>query len=143
MLLGAGWKTAYIHEGLQFGTVPDSFVGHMKQRVRWTIGTLQTSIKLRFCLFGPLVKHMTFFQRLSGFVYTISSFFTIFLTAALFTMPIVLISGGTLVPYADYDNLRWLIRSCFCALLFSRINEYVMYIPAGYRLGQREAGAMI
>lgn len=35
MLLGLGWKTAYIHEALQFGTVPESFVGHLKQRTRW------------------------------------------------------------------------------------------------------------
>jgi cellulose synthase/poly-beta-1,6-N-acetylglucosamine synthase-like glycosyltransferase len=35
ILLGAGWKTAYIHEPLQFGTVPDSFAGHIKQRTRW------------------------------------------------------------------------------------------------------------
>ena len=35
MLLGAGWKTAYVHEALQYGTVPDSFVGHIKQRTRW------------------------------------------------------------------------------------------------------------
>ena len=35
MLLGAGWKTAYVHEPLQYGTVPESFVGHLKQRTRW------------------------------------------------------------------------------------------------------------
>lgn len=35
VLLGAGWKTAYVHEPLQYGTVPDSFGGHIKQRTRW------------------------------------------------------------------------------------------------------------
>lgn len=35
MLLGAGFKTAYIHEPLQYGTVPDSFASHIKQRTRW------------------------------------------------------------------------------------------------------------
>lgn len=35
LMLGRGWKTAYIHEPLQFGTVPDSFGGHLKQRTRW------------------------------------------------------------------------------------------------------------
>lgn len=35
MLLGAGWKTAYVHEPLQWGTVPDSLSGHLKQRTRW------------------------------------------------------------------------------------------------------------
>jgi cellulose synthase/poly-beta-1,6-N-acetylglucosamine synthase-like glycosyltransferase len=35
LLLGKGWKTAFIHEPLQFGTVPDSFGSHLKQRTRW------------------------------------------------------------------------------------------------------------
>lgn len=143
VLLGAGWKTAYVHEPLQYGTVPDSFGGHIKQRTRWTIGTIQTSLKLNFCLFGPLVKHMSLFQRLSGFVYTISSLFTVFLTASLLTMPIVLISGGTLIAYATNDQLRLLARLCFVALMANRLNEWVMTLPAGYRLSQRDAGAMM
>lgn len=35
MLLGSGWNTAFIHEPLQFGTVPDSLTSHLKQRTRW------------------------------------------------------------------------------------------------------------
>lgn len=86
---------------------------------------------------------MSFFQRLSGFVYTIASFFTIFLTMSLFTMPIVLISGGTMVAYADIEQLRWLIRVCFIALVLNRLNEWVLYLPASYRLGLRESRAMM
>lgn len=86
---------------------------------------------------------MTLMQRLSSFVYAISSLFTIFLTMSLFTLPIVLISGGTLVAYSNNDQLRWLIRLCFFAFTTSRLNEYITYIPAGYRIGQREVGAMM
>lgn len=86
---------------------------------------------------------MTLLQRLSGFVYTISTFFSIFQTVALFTMPLVLISGGKLVAYADYHQLRWLIRTCFIALLANRLNEWAMYLPAGYRLGQRDYNAVM
>jgi len=50
LLLGSGWKTAFCHEGLQFGTVPETFIGHLKQRTRWTLRTLQTAVKLKFCL---------------------------------------------------------------------------------------------
>lgn len=35
LLLGAGWKTVYVHEPLQYGTVPDSYGSHIKQRTRW------------------------------------------------------------------------------------------------------------
>jgi hypothetical protein len=86
---------------------------------------------------------MSLFQRLSGFVYTVSSLFTIFLTASLLTMPIVLISGGTMIAYANSDQLRMLARLCFIALIANRLNEWVMTLPAGYRLGQRDAGAMM
>jgi len=34
-LLGAGWKTAFIPEAVQYGSVPDSYLGHVKQRTRW------------------------------------------------------------------------------------------------------------
>lgn len=34
-LLGAGWKTAFIPESVQYGSVPDSYLGHVKQRTRW------------------------------------------------------------------------------------------------------------
>jgi len=35
MLLGSGWNTAFVHEPLQYGTVPDSLTSHLKQRTRW------------------------------------------------------------------------------------------------------------
>lgn len=58
-------------------------------------------------------------------------------------MPIVLISGGTLIAYATNDQLRLLARLCSVALLTNRLNEWIMTLPAGYRLGQRDAGAML
>jgi hypothetical protein len=58
-------------------------------------------------------------------------------------MPIVLVSGGTLIAYANNDQLRLLTRLCFVALIANRLNEWIMTLPAGYRLGQRDAGAML
>ena len=162
MLLGAGWNTAFVHEPLQWGTVPESLTGHLKQRTRWvseiiglccttakltgylqTIGTIQTALKLRFCLFGILVKHMTIMQRLSGFVYTISSLFTFFLVAAIFTVPVVLISGGDMVPFSNTNELRWLLRFVFFAMITNRLNEFAIYMPTGYRVGQQDARGMM
>lgn len=34
-LLGAGWKTAFVPEVVQYGLVPESYLGHIKQRTRW------------------------------------------------------------------------------------------------------------
>jgi cellulose synthase/poly-beta-1,6-N-acetylglucosamine synthase-like glycosyltransferase len=34
-MLGAGWKTSFIPESLQHGSVPESYNAHVKQRTRW------------------------------------------------------------------------------------------------------------
>jgi hypothetical protein len=86
---------------------------------------------------------MTFFQRLSGFIYAVLSLFNIFLAMSLFAMPIVLISGKPLVAYANEEQLRWLIRACFAALLVNRVSEIVMFLPAGYSVGQNGARSQI
>lgn len=104
---------------------------------------MQTSLKLRFSVFGPLVKDMTFPQRLCGFVYTVSSLFTVFLVMSMFTAPIVLVSGGDLVPFTSMDQLKWLVRTLFINTVLNRINEFISYLPSGYRTGQRDARAMM
>lgn len=142
-LLGAGWRTAFVHEALQFGTVPDTYTGHLKQRTRWTLGTLQTALKLKFCLYGSAIGKMTFLQRLSGFIFTIDAFFKIFLQIALLTIPIVLISGRTLVAYANSHQLWWQTRLAFINLVLTRTHDFVAYIPSGYRLAQRATGAQM
>ena len=86
---------------------------------------------------------MTFVQRLCGFIYTISSVFTIFYVLSILTIPIVLMSGGNLVPFTSINQLRWLIRSCWLAMALNRVSELFSFLPAGYRSGQRENRAMI
>jgi len=137
LMLGRGWKTAFVHEPLQFGTVPEDYGSHLKQRTRWAIGTVDTSFKLNFCLWGDKIKQMTFAQRMSSFLYAFLSLFNILLTISLFAMPVVLIAGKPLVAYANYEQLRWLIRSCFAAVISNRLTEFVLFIPSGYHTGQR------
>ncbi|KAF5972374.1 cellulose synthase catalytic subunit [Fusarium coicis] len=137
LMLGKGWKTAFIHEPLQFGTVPEDYGGHLKQRTRWAIGTVDTSFKLNFCLWGDKVRQMTTAQRFSGFLYASLSLYTILLTISLFAIPIILIMQKPLVAYATDEQLRWLIRACFASVISNRICEFALFIPAGYHTGQR------
>jgi hypothetical protein len=119
-------------------------LSNIETKIVWqTIGTVQTSVKLRFCLWGPLVKHMTFFQRLCGFIYTIASLLTVALVISMFTSPVVLISGGNLVPFSDYKELQWLIRAWFASHFVNRLNEAITYLPSGYLTGQRESRAVL
>ncbi|KAG9246755.1 putative glycosyl transferase [Calycina marina] len=138
MMLGKGWKTGYIHEPLQYGTVPEDFGGHLKQRTRWAIGTIQTAIKLNFCLWGSSVKKMTLAQRFSGGLYATLGMTTVFVTASLLAIPVVLLWGKPLIAYSSAEQLRWLIRACFASTIFGRICEFVLFIPAGYHSGQRD-----
>ena len=82
---------------------------------------------------------MTFFQRMSSFIYAVLSLFNLLLTISLFALPVVLISGRPLVAYATDNQLRWLIRSCFIALVTNRLSELALFLPAGYATGQRGA----
>jgi len=138
LMLGKGWKTAYIHEPLQFGTVPEDYGGHLKQRTRWAIGTVQTAFKLNFCLWGANVRQMTIAQRFSGFLYATLSLFTILVTASLFAIPVVLLWGKPLVAFSSIEQLRWLIWACFATTISNRLCEFVLFIPAGYNVGQRD-----
>ena len=66
MLLGAGWTTAFVHEPLQYGTVPDSLTSHLKQRTRWVSCQprfLTLLINLRP---SALFKHRSSFASASG-----------------------------------------------------------------------------
>jgi cellulose synthase/poly-beta-1,6-N-acetylglucosamine synthase-like glycosyltransferase len=143
LLLGAGWKTAYVHEPLQFGTVPDSYTGHLKQRTRWTLGTLQTATKLRFFFWGKTIKKMTFYQRLSGFVFSMDALFKMFLLISMATIPLVLVCGGQLVAYTTTTQLRWQIRLCTISLILTFLNVWITYLPSGYRLGRQETSATL
>lgn len=42
-LTSAGWKSVLVDEPLQWGTVPESFAGNVKQMKRWTAGSLSIS----------------------------------------------------------------------------------------------------
>jgi cellulose synthase/poly-beta-1,6-N-acetylglucosamine synthase-like glycosyltransferase len=48
LMLGKGWKTAFIHEPLQFGTVPDSFGSHLKQRTRWVSSKILETNRIEY-----------------------------------------------------------------------------------------------
>ncbi|KAE8354325.1 nucleotide-diphospho-sugar transferase [Aspergillus coremiiformis] len=139
LMLGKGWKTVYIHEPLQFGTVPEDFGGHLKQRTRWAIGTVDTAMKLNFCLWGESVQYLTFAQRFSGFIYAILNLCTLTLTASLFTIPIILLWGKPLVAYANGEQLHWLIWASFISTVSNRLCEIALFTPAGYHTGQRNS----
>jgi cellulose synthase/poly-beta-1,6-N-acetylglucosamine synthase-like glycosyltransferase len=142
-LLGAGWRTAYLCEELQWGTVPVNFHGHVQQHTRRMLGTLHTTWNHRFFLFGPTVRRLTYLQRFSCLIFSIEPFAQIFLVAALLIIPSIFMSGGTVVAYATNNQLRWLIRLCFISLVLARLQEWTANLPSGYRLAQHQTRAKL
>lgn len=143
MLLGKGWKTAFVHEPLQWGLVPETLTAHLKQRTRWTLGTLQTAVKLRFCLWGEGVRGMSFRQRLSGFLFPFDNLVRMFVAIAVLAIPVGLVSGKTLVLYTHTTQMNWQLRLCFMSFMLGRIAEYVTFLPSGYRLSRRDFDASL
>jgi hypothetical protein len=139
LFIGKGWITAYVHEPLQFGTVPEDFSSHLKQRTRWVIGTVQNAINVNFYLWGDNIKKMSTRVRASSFLIGILSFYPILFTLSLFSIPVVLILGRPLVVFTSENQFRWLIRAAFATVISRRILEFILYIPSGYHTGQRFA----
>lgn len=48
-----------------------------------------------------------------------------------------------MVPYVSVNQLRWLTRFTFFNMIINRVNEWVVYLPSGYFVGQRDARGMM
>ncbi|KAH8723402.1 nucleotide-diphospho-sugar transferase [Phaeosphaeriaceae sp. PMI808] len=141
MMNGAGYKTAYLHEFMQVGMVPESIINHLKQRTRWAVGTLETAQELNWGLPGKHTKHMTFPQRWCIFTFAFNTMMAIPVFIAYFIIPALLFWGRDLLVFVTDDQLRWQIRLCAIWVVSLRINEVVLTLPSGYIQGQRSAMA--
>lgn len=138
LMLGLGYKCTFVNEPLQMGLVPDSFAGHLKQRTRWSLGTIENTFLLNWFLWGKRIKGMTFLQRFCGLTFATCTLLTIVNCAAYVIFPFVLISGGNLVPVAEAPQLKMLIRLVFAHLLTSRLHEMIFAGPSSIHALRRE-----
>ncbi|KAJ8113872.1 hypothetical protein OPT61_g4101 [Boeremia exigua] len=58
LLLGKGWRSAYVPEELQWGLIPETYHAHVRQRTRWSTGGVQAGLIMRFCLFGDRARRV-------------------------------------------------------------------------------------
>ncbi|KAG9191511.1 hypothetical protein G6011_10245 [Alternaria panax] len=118
LLFRKGWSVAYIDEYLQYGEMPDTLSGHIKQRTRWTIGNVQTAFEVslllntsttethprqtNFRLWSPSVRFCSVRQRFAGFVFGAGSCVN---TApnwlGCIGLPLVLLAGYLFVVYQE------------------------------------------
>ncbi|KAH7046795.1 hypothetical protein B0J12DRAFT_741758 [Macrophomina phaseolina] len=138
LILGRGWRAAYVFETLQWGLVPDSFHGHIEQRKRWNTGAVQAGMIMRFCLFGDKAKHLDFRQRLFGFTCPFSSSLaTVGLLQAV--QNLAFFAGGwSNAVYADAGELKQLVRVAAFMWIMNFLRRCNTAVICGYAIAFRD-----
>lgn len=127
-LLGAGWKTCFIPESLQHGSVPESYNAHVKQRTRWVsphgifcnsvagantfkfVGHVQTAMMFKLRLFGEIGRHLNWRQRLVGISFDLKHLIQAPLGLVYLALPFTMLAGYPFVLWSDMGQLKILIR---------------------------------
>ncbi|EMC97187.1 glycosyltransferase family 2 protein [Baudoinia panamericana UAMH 10762] len=135
-LLGAGWKTVFVQEFLQYGSVPESYYAHVKQRTRWWVGHIQTAILFRFRTSRKYAKHLNLVQRLTGITFDLRQWVQIPLALSYFFVPLALYAGYPLVIWTSAFQLQWLIRLICIWATCHWIHQMVMGWIAGIGNGR-------
>ena len=106
-LSAAGWKSIYVPAPVQWGLGPDTFSGCLKQCQRWTVGLLSIS---HFAITEGASK-LSPEARLNGIVWGIVIGSAAFAwTFAFLALPLLALTGQTLVAVGNSENLRTLSR---------------------------------
>lgn len=130
-LLGAGWKTVFVQEPLQYGSVPESLFGHIKQRTRWFVGHVQTAGLFNMRLWGQRGRSLTLIQRLAGIAFDLRQLVQVPLALSYAAIPFALLSGYPLVIWTSEFELVWLIRLVVVWMLCHWVHQAVMGAIAG------------
>jgi cellulose synthase/poly-beta-1,6-N-acetylglucosamine synthase-like glycosyltransferase len=122
-----------VEEKLQCGQMPETFVGHVRQRTRWVMGNVQTAVKLHFRLGDVRLAKCTWRQRLAGVAVGASSILTAAMGIFGFVgLPLALVSG---FPFVIFDNawqLRWLVRTVAVWIFLDWFHRCAFAMATGY-----------
>ncbi|KAI0841881.1 glycosyltransferase family 2 protein [Hypoxylon sp. FL0890] len=140
MMLSRGWKSAYLAESLQFGLVPSSYLGHIKQQTRWNIGGIQLGLNFRFYLLKTHTGRLNFKQRLCGFWSITNAYRHILDVVELFLIPTFLF--GHSHPH-QLETLRRFARVSCVASLTHWLHDCGRGWVIGYRTAIRESGLQL
>ncbi|KAI9799981.1 MAG: hypothetical protein M1833_003510 [Piccolia ochrophora] len=130
-LTTAGWKIAYVPERLQWGLVPDSYAGTLKQVQRWTAGCFQASAAILAAPAGVATWAQRFDGAMVGIFYALEVFT---LTFCMVVIPTMLLSGSPLILYSTPSHLRLLIRIGCIDTAAQALNGLFTSRMTGYRL---------
>ncbi|KAI1381980.1 glycosyltransferase family 2 protein [Hypoxylon crocopeplum] len=138
LMLSKGWKSAYLAESLQFGLVPSSYLGHIKQRTRWNIGGIQLGSNFNCYLSKAHTGQLSLKQRLCGFWCFTSAWCHILDMVDLLIIP-ALPSGYNKLP-GELEILIRLARVSCITTLTHWLHDCGRGWVVGYRTALRESG---
>ena len=125
------WKIAYVWEPLQWGLVPESYAGHIKQATRWTQGLI--SIVSILLSGSPRLRHLGMDVRIRMSLDALLFIGPIFaLVFAMLFIPAVLISRRSFVASSPQQLQHLLILSAL-QLLANWTNGLVAAEGTGFR----------
>ncbi|XP_044722014.1 glycosyl transferase family group 2 domain-containing protein [Hirsutella rhossiliensis] len=138
LLLGRGWRSAYIQETLQWGLVPDTYHAHIRQRTRWSTGGVQAGLIMKLCLFGDLSRHLDGWQRAYSFWYLFqNASATLKMLEVLKTM-LMLVVGWPMVVFTGKHQLTSLVRVAALGHTFGFVRQCLVAYVNGYAASCRE-----
>ncbi|KAI5235203.1 nucleotide-diphospho-sugar transferase [Aureobasidium subglaciale] len=141
-LQGRGWKVVYCREELQFGLVPDTFKAHVTQRMKWFVGRLRNSRKLDCAIASPLVKGMTWKQRVSAICHCASPIASMMNRPLCSWIILLLIASGKPLITASSDGLRAILLTYLLTKITTYVEELLASTSCGYLALRRRIEGM-
>ncbi|CAG8975226.1 hypothetical protein HYALB_00004287 [Hymenoscyphus albidus] len=141
--IGKGWNAAFIAESLQYGLMPESYQGHLKQHRRWKLGGLECGLAMKLCLFGTEAKCMGIFQRLYGLYYPVKSITAGFATLGLLTSPAILMADVPIVVFSGIPELKKLTQAACVSYACGWLLRFHMSALTGYKASFMELSTEI
>ncbi|KJZ72403.1 hypothetical protein HIM_08206 [Hirsutella minnesotensis 3608] len=138
LLLGRGWRSAYIQETLQWGLVPDTYHAHIRQRTRWSTGGVQAGLIMKLCLFGDLSRHLNGWQRAYSFWYLFQNASATLKTLEVLKTMLMLIFGWPTTVFADKRQLASLVRVAALGHIANFVRQCLIAYVNGYAASSRE-----
>ena len=152
LMLANGWKTAYLRKALQYGLVPETYLGHVKQFTRWVslpdkkkgkkntnkytqyIGGCQMATNFRFYFFPSLTKRMPTAVRGLGlsngtFVHIRAQLTTL----SLILTPLAFFTSTPLMYTSSSEQFTLLLRIHCLIIIFRFLHDLHRGVMAGCR----------
>ena len=130
-LTAAGWKIAYVPEAMQWGLVPSSLAGHLKQHRRWCAGIVSTAA----ILWSPRAQNLTTGEKYGAVFPAIAFAFSVTVSMlSLIAIPLLLLPGHPIIAFSTPQQLRLLLRLGFLKFCATFLYGFLCSRAAAYHL---------